>query len=72
MITQDDYQEISRAQIRSFDSFKKIIIGFSGVEKLKSKFKRNEVMNDLNNKLLDKSYQDVEDSLSQIRKMKYN
>lgn len=63
----DDHTEIKRGDIKTLDSFKKIIIGFSGVDKLKNEFNKNKTMNQLNSNLLQKSYQKVEESLNLSR-----
>jgi hypothetical protein len=53
--------------LRTLDSFTKIVIGFSGLEHLRSEVAKNKAMNDLNTQLVNKSYRAVEESLNASR-----
>lgn len=70
IVNEDDHKELHRSQIKALENFKKIIIGFSNAEKLVSEVSKNITMNALNKQTLDKSYKDVEKSLSMARESK--
>lgn len=67
LFTKEDYHEITRSEIKTLDSYKKVIIGFSEIHHLRDTFNKNRTMDELNRKVLDKGYKDVEDSLSHAR-----
>jgi hypothetical protein len=64
IISKDDLQEVAHADVHMLDRFTKIVIGFSGVERLRNEFTKNKAMNELNAQLVNKSYRHVEESLN--------
>lgn len=70
IINQEDYKEIKAAQINNLDNFKKIVIGFSEYDKLKTEAQKVLAMSHLNAKVANKDYREVELSISQARSTK--
>lgn len=69
IINQDDYREIKAAQLTNLDNFKKIVVGFSGYDQLRTEAERMLAMSHLNTKVANKDYREVELSISQARSM---